>query len=239
MKIALLGYGKMGREIEKAALERGHEIVLIIDETNTGDMTLKNLKMADTAIDFSIPGTAFDNIMKCFDADIPVVCGTTGWLGRFDLVTERCNKENKSFFYASNFSLGVNILFAVNKHLARIMDRFADYNVEIKEIHHIHKVDAPSGTAISLANDLISKIHRKTKWELARSTASDAIKIEAVREDEIPGIHVVTFDSAIDTLKISHEAKSRKGLALGALMAAEFIRDKRGCFSMSDLLQLD
>lgn len=239
MKIALLGYGKMGKEIEKTAIERNHQIVLIVDVDNTNDFTVSNLKKADVAIDFSTPSSAYDNIMKCFEADIPVVSGTTGWLDHVDAVTKICNEENKTFFYASNFSIGVNILFAVNKHLARIMNRFEDYDVEMEEVHHIHKLDAPSGTAISLANDLISNFQRKNKWALEPVPDPATLKIKAIRENEVPGIHKVTYDSAFDTIGISHSAKSRKGFALGALMAAEFIKDRKGVFTMSDLLNFD
>ncbi|MBN2480397.1 MAG: 4-hydroxy-tetrahydrodipicolinate reductase [Bacteroidales bacterium] len=239
MNIALLGYGKMGKEIEKTALQRNHQIVLVIDVNNLGDLTVNNLKKADAAVDFSTPASAYNNIMKCFEADIPVVSGTTGWLDQVDKVREICLKENKAFFYASNFSIGVNILFALNKYLARIMDGFENYEVDVKETHHIHKLDAPSGTAISLAKDLISLIRRKEKWELARVSDPGTLKITANREDEVPGIHRVTYDSADDTIEISHSAKSRKGFVIGALMALEFIRERKGVYTMSDLLCID
>jgi 4-hydroxy-tetrahydrodipicolinate reductase len=239
MKIALLGYGKMGKEIEKIALERNHEMKLIIDVDNQHEFTPNNLKKADVAIDFSTPVSAYNNILKCFEAGIPVVCGTTGWLNRFKEVKELCEQQNQSFFYASNFSLGVNIFFSLNRHLARMMDKIPAYDVEIKEIHHIHKVDAPSGTALTIANDLISMLHRKQKWELNKASDETSIAISAQREGEVPGTHIITWDSPVDRIEITHEAKNRKGLALGAILAAEFIKDKKGIFSMNDLLKLD
>lgn len=239
MDIAIIGYGKMGKEIERMALGRGHQIPLIIDVANAGDMTPENLSRAEVAIDFSIPGAAFDNIMHCFDADVPVVSGTTGWLDRYDAVAERCRRENKAFFYASNFSIGVNILFALNKHLARMMDHFGEYDMEIREVHHVHKLDAPSGTAITLAKDLISEVRRKDKWELDGAADKSTLKITAVRENEVPGIHTVAYRSEFDELSIMHSARSRKGFALGATMAAEFIRGKKGIYTMADLLGLE
>jgi 4-hydroxy-tetrahydrodipicolinate reductase len=238
MNIALLGYGKMGKEIEKTALERNHRIVLVIDAYNLDELTTGNLSKADVAIDFSTPGSAFQNIMKCFEAGIPVVCGTTGWVDRISEVREICNTKQQTFFYASNYSLGVNLFFALNKQLARIMNTYADYEVSIKEIHHVHKLDAPSGTAISLANDLISCLKRKENWELNQASGGTHIGITAVRENEVPGTHIITWDSAVDRIEISHEAKNRKGLALGAVLAAEFIKNKKGVYSMQDLIKL-
>ncbi|MBN1413824.1 MAG: 4-hydroxy-tetrahydrodipicolinate reductase [Bacteroidales bacterium] len=236
MKIALLGYGRMGREVENTARARGHEISLIIDITNTNDLTTKNLTMADVAIDFSTPDSAYPNIITCFDAQIPIVCGTTGWLNKFDEVVEMCNAKGHSFFYASNYSLGVNIFFNLNKHLARIMNNFNDYNCSIEEIHHIHKQDAPSGTAITLARDLLERIERKNRWELNQASDPSSIQISAVRENEVPGTHIITYDSVIDTIEIKHAAKSRQGFALGAVLAAEFLQGKKGFYTMSDLL---
>jgi 4-hydroxy-tetrahydrodipicolinate reductase len=237
MKIALLGYGKMGKEIERIALERNHQIVLVIDAFNLENLTPDNLKKADVAIDFSTPDSAFQNILKCFDAGVPVVCGTTGWLERYDEIKNICEQKDRTFFYAPNFSLGVNIFFALNKYLAEIMDSFSGYEVSIKEIHHIHKLDAPSGTAISLANDLIARLQRKEKWEVNKASDASVINITAVREDEVPGTHIITWDSSADRIELSHEAKSRKGLALGAVLASEFIRDKKGVYSMQDLFK--
>jgi 4-hydroxy-tetrahydrodipicolinate reductase len=238
MDIALLGYGKMGHEIERIAVERGHRIALIIDADNPGDLNAENLARVDVAIDFSIPGTAFDNIMACFSAGTPVVCGTTGWLDRFEEVKKTCREQGRTFFYASNYSLGVNLFFALNRYLAQLMNTAEGYRVSLTEIHHVHKLDAPSGTAISLAKDLVEKLGGTSGWKLGDSDDPAILPIHAVREGEVPGTHVVTYDSEVDTLEISHRAKSRKGFALGAVLAAEYIRDRKGVFSMSDLLGL-
>jgi 4-hydroxy-tetrahydrodipicolinate reductase len=236
MKIALLGYGKMGKEIENIALGRNHTIVLKIDINNCSELTIENLRKADVAIDFSFPDSAYENIMKCFEADIPIVCGTTGWLDKFGEVENYCKKNKKTFFYASNYSLGANILFKLNKYLAEIMNRFQSYNPSMTEIHHIHKLDAPSGTAITLAEGIIEKIERKNSWELNSESSGQNLKIEAIREGEVPGTHIIRYDSAVDYIEIKHLAKSRQGLALGAVMAAEYIKDKTGCFSMEHLM---
>ncbi len=238
MKIALLGYGKMGQEIEKIALSRGHEIVLKIDINNQHENTAENLKKADVAIDFSIPSSAYPNIMKCFEADTPVVCGTTGWLEKYDEVTSYCQTHRKTLFYASNYSVGVNLFFALNKKLAQLMNSQTDYEVSMEEIHHIHKLDAPSGTAITLAEAIVENLDRKNQWELDRATKDDSLVISAVRQGEVPGTHSVTYDSAVDYLEIKHVAKSRKGFALGAVIAAEFSAGKTGFFSMNDVLNL-
>ncbi len=238
MDIALLGYGKMGREIENIAQSRGHKVLLKIDVDNLHELTPVNLSRVDVAIDFSTPTSAYPNIMACFDAGIPVVCGTTGWLDRFEEVKKICLERGRTFLYASNFSLGVNLLFALNRYLAGLMDPLTDYDVTLKEIHHIHKLDTPSGTAITLAKDLISFLGRKDKWELNRADDASTLRIDAVREDEIPGIHIITYDSEVDTLEITHRAKSRKGFALGALLAAEFVKDRKGIFSMQDVLEV-
>jgi 4-hydroxy-tetrahydrodipicolinate reductase len=238
MKIALLGYGKMGREIEKTALARHHQIVLKIDAYNLNELTPENLSLAEVAIDFSTPGSAFSNIMMCFESGTPVVCGTTGWYDRLDEVRKLCTEGDQAFFYASNFSLGMNIFFALNKFLATLMDSQTNYDVSLKEVHHIHKLDAPSGTAITLANDLIARVRRKKQWELNQAGAPSSLKITAFREGEVPGTHVVTYDSEVDTIEISHMAKSRTGLALGAVLAAEFIQGKKGVFTMGDMMKL-
>lgn len=238
MKIALLGYGKMGKEIEKIALDRKHSIVLKIDINNLNELTVKNLKKADVAIDFSFPESAYANILKCFEAEIPVVCGTTGWLDKYDEVIKCCNENKKTFFYASNYSIGVNIFFRLNKYLAEIMNRFQTYEPSMTEIHHIHKLDAPSGTAITLAESIIEKVERKTKWELNKASAPENLKIEALREGEVPGTHIIKYDSDVDFIEIKHLAKSRQGFALGAVFAAEFIQDKKGYFTMSNLLNV-
>lgn len=239
MRIALLGYGKMGKEIEKIAIARQHEIVLKIDIDNYNELTKENLRATEVAIDFSVPSGAYNNIMKCFDADIPIVSGTTGWLDRFDEILDICQKQNKSFFYASNYSIGVNVFFHLNKMLAKLMNKFPDYNVDIEETHHIHKLDAPSGTAISLANDILKEIERKKSWKLDSQGEEEIIGITAKREGEVPGTHIVNYNSEVDTIEIKHTAKSRKGLALGALLAAEYILNKKGYHTMNDLLKLD
>ncbi|HEY4788839.1 MAG TPA: 4-hydroxy-tetrahydrodipicolinate reductase [Bacteroidales bacterium] len=237
MNIALIGYGKMGKEIEQIALERHHTISLIIDINNAQDLTADNLKKVDVAIEFSRPETAVNNIRSCFSAGIPVVCGTTGWLDHFDTVKKECNAGNNAFFYASNYSLGVNIFFKINQFLAKIMNNFPQYEVEMEEVHHTQKLDAPSGTAITLVKDIIKEINRKDHWQLDGQDNSSAIKITAVRRDPVPGIHTVKYDSQVDYIEMTHSAKSRKGFALGAVLAAEFIKGKKGVFSMDDLLK--
>lgn len=238
MKIALLGYGKMGKEIEKIALERGHNIVLVIDINNTKDLTIHNLKKADVAIDFSIPESAFDNILLCFEAGVPIVSGTTGWLDKFNVISKICRDKNQTFFYASNYSLGVNLFFHLNRYLAKIMDGFESYDISMTEIHHTQKLDAPSGTAITLANDIIQHINRKKNWELTDNPAKNSIGIKALREGSVPGTHIINYDSEIDYIEIKHVAKGRKGFAFGAVLAAEFIKGKKGMFSMDDLLKI-
>ncbi|MBE9466868.1 MAG: 4-hydroxy-tetrahydrodipicolinate reductase [Bacteroidetes bacterium] len=237
MKIAIIGYGKMGQEIEKIATERNHEIVLKIDENNQSLFTKKNLQKTDVAIDFSTPEVAYSNILNCFSAGVSVVAGTTGWLENYDNAVTECKKLKLAFFYASNFSLGVNIFSEVNKHLAKIMNKHSDYEITIEEAHHIHKVDAPSGTAISLANDIIKNVDRKKSWNKTNQDKNE-ILISSIREGNIPGIHTIIYDSYVDKLEIKHTAKNRKGFALGAVLAAEFIKNKTGIFSMSDLLNL-
>lgn len=235
MKIALIGYGKMGKTIERIALDRGHEIVSIIDIDNRSDFDSEAFKSADVAIEFTIPSMAFDNYMKCFDAGVPVVSGTTGWLDKMPEIKEKCEKEGKTFFYASNFSIGANILFTLNKYLAKIMNNFPEYNVHITETHHIHKLDAPSGTAISLAEDLLAEVERKKHWVLGEEKDPADLPIAAIREGEVPGCHEIVYESEVDTIRIEHNAKSRAGLALGAVVAAEFTAGKKGFLSMSDL----
>ena len=238
MNIAILGYGKMGKEIEKIALERDHKVLLIIDIDNQSELTIEKLLNIDVAVNFSTPDSAYANIVRCFEANTPVVSGTTGWLDKLDKVISMCKEKKQTFFYASNFSLGVNIFFELNKNLARIMNSFSDYNIAIEETHHTQKLDAPSGTAIKLANDIISVLDRKNKWELDKASDSDSIKISAIRKNNITGIHTITYDSPMDFIEIKHSAKSRKGFALGAILAAEFIKDKKGYFTMNDLLQV-
>jgi 4-hydroxy-tetrahydrodipicolinate reductase len=235
MKIALLGYGRMGKEIEAIALKKKHHIVLTIDIDNQDELTVENLKKADVAIDFSIPTSAYSNIMICFDAGIPVVSGTTGWLDKYDEVIERCKKESRTFFYASNYNIGVNIFFEINKTLARFMNAYPDYEVSMEEIHHIHKLDAPSGTAITIAEGILENLDRKSDWKLNKS-GENVINISAIREGEIPGIHAVKYDSEVDNIEIKHSSKNRKGLALGAVLAAEYSIGKTGILTMQDLM---
>lgn len=233
MKIALLGYGKMGQVIERIALERGHEIVLKKDETNT----FEGLLDADVAIDFSVPTAAVDNISSCFDANVPVISGTTGWLEHLDAVVALCNEKKGAFISSSNFSLGVNLFFELNEYLAKIMSKFDSYTVEMEEIHHTQKLDAPSGTAISLAKGVI-KNSSYTNWTLDHPK-KDQIHIEAKRIGTVPGTHTVTYNSAVDEIEIKHTAHNREGFALGAVIAAEWIIGKKGIFTMKDVLELD
>jgi 4-hydroxy-tetrahydrodipicolinate reductase len=236
MKIALIGYGKMGREIEKIALERGHEIVSIIDIDNSGDFDSPQFLSSEVAIEFSRPQSAFANFEKCFERNIPVVAGTTGWTQRLDEVKTICNEQNKTFFYASNYSIGVNIFFAVNRYLARIMNHFPSYEVRLEETHHIHKLDSPSGTAITLAEGILENIDRKKQWKEATEGNTGDLLICAKRENEVPGIHETVYESDVDTIRIRHDAKNRKGFALGAVLAAEYVKGKNGFLSMNDML---
>lgn len=239
MNIALVGYGKMGKTIERIALGRGHRIVSIIDVENTDDFFSETFRNADVAIEFTTPHTAFDNYMRCFNAGVPVVSGTTGWLERFAEVRQLCLAGNHTFFYASNFSIGVNIFFALNAYLAKIMNNFPAYDVRLTEIHHIHKVDAPSGTAISLAGEIVRDIERKTQWQPAGATTviqPSELPIQSIREGETPGTHEIIYESNVDTIRISHEAKNREGFAMGAVIAAEFTAGKQGFLGMEDML---
>ncbi|MFT4223723.1 4-hydroxy-tetrahydrodipicolinate reductase [Dysgonomonas sp.] len=237
MNIALIGYGKMGHEIEKIARERGHNIVAIIDVSNTDEFDSPAFKSADVAIEFSIPASALNNYKRCFAANVPVVAGTTGWLEHMDQVKKACEEENQTFFYASNYSLGVNIFFVLNKYLARIMNNYPDYDVKMEEIHHIHKLDAPSGTAITLAEGVIENIDRKDRWNLETEEKVTDLAIHCIREGEVPGIHEIIYESDADVISIKHDAKSRKGFALGAVVAAEFVKGKKGFLGMNDLLK--
>ena len=237
MKIALIGYGKMGKTIEQIALNRGHQIVSIVDINNQEEFQSDNFKSADVAIEFTTPATAFDNYMKSFAAGVPVVSGTTGWLDRIGEIKEKCAKEGKTFFYASNFSIGVNIFFALNKYLAKIMNNFPVYNVSMTETHHIHKLDAPSGTAITLAEGILENVDRKERWTLETAEQPTDLPIHAIREGEVPGIHEVTYESDVDYISIKHDAKSRAGFALGAVVAAEFTAGKKGFLGMDDMLK--
>ncbi|EIA10445.1 dihydrodipicolinate reductase [Flavobacterium frigoris PS1] len=232
MKIALLGYGKMGQVIERIALERGHEIVLKKDEHNT----YEGLSNADVAIDFSIPTAAVSNISSCFNANVPVISGTTGWLEHFDEMVSLCKEKNGAFISSSNFSLGVNIFFELNEYLAKMMSKLDSYTVEMEEIHHTQKLDAPSGTAISLAKGVIEN-SSFTNWTLDNAKENE-IHIEAKRIGTVPGTHTVKYNSAVDAIEIKHTAHNREGFALGAVIAAEWIIGKHGVFTMKDVLNL-
>jgi 4-hydroxy-tetrahydrodipicolinate reductase len=236
MNIALLGYGKMGKEIESIALQRGHMIVLKVDENNATSFTIDDLKKADVTIEFSTPHTVTSNIKKCFDAQVPIVVGTTGWYDEFEMIQELCLQKNGALFHATNFSLGVNLFFKVNSYLAELMNKYDSYNVEMEEIHHIHKLDKPSGTAISLANQILEKIDRKTKWSLTDKNP-ETLFIKDVRDGEVPGTHIIKYTSAVDDIEIMHKAHNRKGFALGAVIAAEYIKGKKGIFTMNDLIK--
>ncbi|MFV5695052.1 4-hydroxy-tetrahydrodipicolinate reductase [Flavobacterium sp. LB3P122] len=232
MKIALLGYGKMGQVIERIALERGHEVVLKKDEFNT----YEGLSNADVAIDFSVPTAAVSNISSCFNANVPVISGTTGWLEHYDEMLALCAAKNGAFISSSNFSLGVNIFFELNEYLAKIMSKFNNYTVEMEEIHHTQKLDAPSGTAISLAKGVIENSNY-TNWTLENPEANQ-IYIDTKRIGTVPGTHTVTYNSAVDAIEIKHTAHNREGFALGAVIAAEWIVGKQGVFTMKDVLNL-
>lgn len=240
MKIALLGYGRMGKAIERIAGERGHEIVLKIDVDNRKDITDTQLKAADVAIDFSAPSVAVENYRWCFDNGVPVVSGTTGWLDRWQEVTAYCQLKKGRFFYASNFSIGVNLFFRLNTYLAQLMSGFNDYKVYIEETHHIHKLDAPSGTAISIAQGIVDHHSAYKSWELVHEIPlpEDVIPVKAKREGEVPGVHVVTYKSAVDQIEICHSAFSREGFAYGAVLAAEFMQGKEGVMGMKDMLKI-
>jgi 4-hydroxy-tetrahydrodipicolinate reductase len=232
MKIALLGYGRMGKEIEKIAISRGHEIVIKKDVDNEIEITL-----ADVAIDFSVPNSAFNNISNCLNNNVPVISGTTGWLENYKDAVALCTEKKGAFIYASNFSLGVNIFFELNKQLAKMMQTIEGYNISMEEIHHTLKLDAPSGTAITLAEGIIEN-SSKNNWELAEKTSEENISIVAKRIPDVPGTHTVWYESQVDTIEIKHTAHSRKGFALGAVIAAEWIADKTGVFSMKDVLNI-
>ena len=236
MNIALIGYGRMGHEIEAAALKRGHVFRLVIDLDNQDDLCAEKLSDVDVAIEFSTPEAAFENISKCLELSVPVVSGTTGWLKDYEKAAEICRRAKTSFIHSSNFSIGVNILFRINEELARHMAAYNNYTVGIEEIHHTKKLDAPSGTAISLAQGITGNHPGYEKWCFENDKQENCIPVKSVREGVVPGTHTVTWDSEIDTLSIKHEAKNRKGLALGAVVAAEFIHSKKGVFTMNDVM---
>jgi 4-hydroxy-tetrahydrodipicolinate reductase len=232
MKIALLGYGRMGKAIEKVALERGHDIVIRKDL----EPLAVDLGLAEVAIDFSHPSAAYDNIVECINAGVPVVSGTTGWLDRYEEAKARCIEKKGAFLYASNFSIGVNLFFNLNAYLARMMANLKDYKVSMEEVHHVHKLDAPSGTAISLAQDILDNSD-KENWSLEAESEKDLF-IKVKREGEVPGTHLVKYESEVDSIEIRHTAHNRTGFALGAVVAAEWILNKKGVFKMSDVLDL-
>lgn len=233
MKIALLGYGKMGKTIEEIAKERGHEVVLKIDkDTKDYDIT-----KADVAIEFSTPDSAFENIKASLQKKIPVVAGTTGWLKRYDEACEICLANQTGFLYASNFSVGVNIFFKLNNYLSKIMNTQKDYAIDLTEIHHTQKLDAPSGTAITLAEQIIANTSKEAWFLQGETPKENAVPIKAIREADVPGTHIITYTSGIDEIQIKHAAFSRKGFALGAVIAAEWILGKQGVFGMGDVLE--
>ncbi|MDA3778984.1 MAG: 4-hydroxy-tetrahydrodipicolinate reductase [Bacteroidales bacterium] len=237
MNIAIIGYGKMGKEIEKIALERNHNIVFKLDISNKNEFTKENLNKADVAIEFSTPETAYYNIVKCMNVNLPVISGTTGWLEKIDEIKSKCNTENKAFFYASNYSVGVNIFFKLNEFLARIMNNQQQYNVDVEEIHHTQKLDAPSGTAITIAEGLLQELERKNQWSKEMENTKNSIAVKSIRKGDVAGVHKVKYESQFDEIEISHNAKSRKGFALGAVLAAEYIKDKTGFHTMNDMLK--
>ena len=233
MNIALLGYGKMGKTIEQIAIKRGHTIVLTVDKDDEG----YDITKADVAIDFSIPTVAFNNISNCINNGVPVISGTTGWLDNYDNAVALCKEKKGAFIYASNYSLGVNIFFELNKTLAKMMSTLKQYNVSMEEIHHTQKLDAPSGTAISLVNDIIANNANFDAWKLDE-TADRTIPIVAKRIGDVPGTHTVNYESDVDTITIEHVAHTRQGFALGAVVAAEWLAGKTGVFTMNDVLNI-
>ncbi len=235
MKIALIGYGKMGKEIEEIAISRGHEIVFKASEAINSSTV--GLDAADVAIEFSQPHAAADNILECFNRNIPVVVGTTGWYGRINEVKDACHEHNGSILYSTNFSIGVNIVFHINEILGKLMNDLDEYDPSILEIHHIHKLDKPSGTAITMAEGILSAVTRKKEWINESSEEAEKLSIVSERTDEVPGTHVISYESAVDKIELTHIAKNRKGFALGAVKGAEWLFGKTGTYSMRDFLK--
>ena len=242
MKIAILGFGKMGQIIEQFATERGHDVVLKVNADNLEELTVSNLKNADVAIDFSTPDSVLQNIELCFDAGVAIVVGTTGWYGRLQEVKNQCIEGNNTLLYASNFSVGVNVFFFVNRVLAKIMNRYPQYEVQVEEIHHTEKLDSPSGTAMSIAEGIIGELNRKNEWvnELIGShseliTKPDQLLIESHRIEDVPGTHTVIYSSEVDDIEFKHKAHSRAGFALGAVLAAEWVNGKNGFYNVTDM----
>lgn len=246
MKLALLGYGKMGHIIEQFAMDRGHEIVLKIEELNADELTEENLKKADVAIDFSTPATVINHIKACFRANVPVVVGTTGWYDQLDEIKEECLQSNNTLLYGSNFSIGVNVFFHVNKILAKIMNAYPQYEVLVEEIHHTQKLDSPSGTAITIAEGIIEGLENKTEWvnELVGNMQEviakpEQLLIESHRIEDVPGTHTVIYSSEVDDIEFKHKAHNRAGFALGAVIAAEWIKEKTGFYSVADIFDFN
>ena len=246
MKIALLGYGKMGRIIEQFALDRGHEIVLKIDESNLDQRTTENLQDADVAIDFSTPGSVISNIERCFDAGLPLVVGTTGWYDQIEEIKAECLAGDNALLYASNFSVGVNVFFFVNEVLSKIMNRYPQYDVLVEEIHHTQKLDSPSGTAITIAEGILEGLNRKKTWvnELVGNgeeliTKPEQLLIESHRIEDVPGTHTVVYSSEVDDIEFKHKAHGRAGFALGAVLAAEWLQGKKGFYSVKDMFDFN
>ncbi len=236
MKIALIGYGRMGKAIEEVAVQKGHEIVMKISIDNTDELTTDNLCKADVAIEFTGPHSAAENLISCFKAGLPVVCGSTGWLSEWDEMTAFCKRNNGAFLYASNFSIGVNLFFELNTYLAKLMGTYPDYDARITEVHHTEKKDAPSGTAITLANQVMEHLKQKTSWVNQTDQTTDQLQIISERKDPAPGTHRVLYTSPIDDIEIIHTAHNRQGFATGAVLAAEFLFGKKGLYGMKDVL---
>ena len=235
MRVAIIGYGKMGHEIEQVLLSRGHSVALIIDQDNAHDLCAEKLAGVDVAIEFTTPTTAYSNVRTCIECATPVVSGTTGWHDKLEELQALCRERGSSMIWSSNYSLGVNITFRLNRYLAELMNRFDAYNVAIEEIHHTQKKDAPSGTAISLANDILERVERKQRWVNEPTEESDAIEITSLREGTVPGTHTVTYLSEDDKIEIKHTLFSRRALALAAVVAAEFVATRKGVFTIDDL----
>jgi 4-hydroxy-tetrahydrodipicolinate reductase len=236
MKIALLGYGKMGEEIHRVALKRNHEVVAIFNNLEDWEGDLDRLREAQVAFEFSTPDSVADNIRHCFEFHIPVIAGTTGWLDEMEEVKQACLEQNQTLMYAPNYSVGVNLFFELNRFLAGLMSKWGDYEISIEETHHIHKLDSPSGTAIVLANDIIRNTERKEKWVRELPENPDELGIKSYRTENVPGTHVVRYESEVDTIEIIHTAKSRKGLATGAVLCGEWILGRKGFFEMKDYM---
>ena len=236
MKCAIIGHGKMGREIERILVERGHSVELVVDESNVEDLTPENISKVDVAFEFTTPDTAADNVAKVLQAGGRVVCGTTGWLSRLKEMEELAQSKGGALFYASNFSIGVNIMFRINRRLAELMNPYSEYEVRVEETHHMWKKDAPSGTAITLAEGIIENLDRKSSWVNDKATDASMLEIESFREGMVPGIHTITYTSPDDVLQLKHSITNRRALALGAVIAGEYLSDKQGVHTMDDLL---